>query len=111
MGHARGLMQITDSTLKSIGKLKDEIKDHLIIVTLKQIMDPSVNICTGVRWLITKKTIATERVGHKATWDDAVAEYKGLLKDISENDDPNHNPDPYNEMLIFRKFYNLLTET
>ena len=56
-----------------------------------------------------KKAAAAERLHHKATWDDAVAEYKGILKDIIEyKEDPKHNPDPYNEMPIFRSFYDRL---
>jgi hypothetical protein len=101
-------MQITDSTLKIISEHKGEIKDHLIYIKRKEIMDPSANICVGVRWLFTKKTIAAERLNHTATWDDAVAEYKGILKNIVENKDPNHNPDPYDEMPKFRSLYKRL---
>ena len=101
VGHARGLMQVTDSTLKSIGEHKGEIKNHFIYLTHAEIMDPSANICTGVRWLFTKKTTAAERLHHVATWDDAVAEYKGVLKGILENKDP----DPQGKMPIFRAFY------
>ncbi len=73
-------------------------------------MDPSANICAGVRWLFMKKAAAAERVKHAkldraVTWDDAVAEYKGILKDILEEKD---NPDPLNEMPKFRKFYEQL---
>jgi Transglycosylase SLT domain len=110
IGHARGLMQITDSTLKMIGEHKGEVKDHFIHLTQIEVMEPSANICTGVRWLFTKKTTAAARLGHVATWDDAVAEYKGILKAISENKDPNHNADPYNEMPKFRSFYKRLLE-
>ncbi|MBA2654976.1 MAG: transglycosylase SLT domain-containing protein [Gammaproteobacteria bacterium] len=111
IGHACGLMQITESTLKIIGAHKGEIKDHLIHITHKEIMDPSANICVGIRWLFTKKTTARERLHHTATWDDAVAEYKGILKAIVENKDPHHNPDPYNEMPKFRSFYKKLQES
>lgn len=111
IGCARGLMQITDSTLKIISTHKGEIKDHLIHVSSKEIMEPTVNICVGIRWLFTKKTIAAERLHHTATWDDAVAEYKGILKAITNNKDPSHNPDPYNEMPTFRKTYKLLRES
>ena len=73
-------------------------------------MDPSANICAGVRWLFMKRAIAVERFNHAksdhvVTWDDAVAEYKGLLKDIVDKKD---NPDPLNEMQIFRHFYEQL---
>jgi hypothetical protein len=39
-----------------------------------------------------------------------VAEYKGILDAIVKNEDPNHNPDPDNEMPKFRFFYKQLTE-
>jgi hypothetical protein len=47
-------------------------------------------------------------LNHTATWDDAVAEYKGILKNIVENKDPNHNPDPYGEMPKFSSLYKKL---
>lgn len=59
----------------------------------------------GVRWLFTKKTIAAERLHHTATWDDAVAEYKGILKAIIVDNDPD------NEMPKFRSLYELLKES
>ena len=62
------------------------------------------NICAGVRWLFMKKITAAERLHHPATWDNAVAEYKGILKGIIEN----KNPDPNHEMPIFRSFYKRL---
>lgn len=108
LGYARGLMQIIDGTLTIIGDHGGELKDHFICLTHAEVMDPSANICTGVRWLFMKKAAAAERLDHKATWDDAVAEYKGILKDIIENKDSKHNPDPYNEMPIFRSFYDRL---
>ena len=82
LGYARGLMQIIDSTLTIIGDHKGEIKDHFIFLTHAEIMDPSANICTGVRWLFMKKATAAERLRHVATWDDAVAEYKGIFAQL-----------------------------
>jgi hypothetical protein len=109
LGNARGLMQITDATLTIIGDHDGELRDHIICLTHAEVMDPSANICTGVRWLFMKKAAAAERLHHQATWDDAVAEYKGILKDIIKyKDDPKHNPDPYNEMPIFRSLYGQL---
>jgi hypothetical protein len=101
---ARGLMQIIDRTLAILGDHKGEIRDHYINLTHDEIMDPSANICAGVRWLFMKKITAAERLHHKASWDDAVAEYKGRLKNIINGD----NPDPYDEMQKFRNFYILL---
>ena len=69
-------------------------------------MDPSANICVGVRWLFTKKTGARERLNRMATWDEAVAEYKGVLKGIIEN----KNPDPERKMPKFHELYAKLSK-
>jgi hypothetical protein len=106
LGRARGLMQLTDKTIQIIGDHKGELKNHFIHLTHNDALDPSANICAGVRWLFRKQVIATERLHHVATWDNAVAEYKGVLKGIITN----KNPDPKNEMLKFRSFYNQLLE-
>ncbi len=99
-------MQLTDSTLKIIKDHKGELKDHFVYISHNDAFDPSANICAGVRWLFRKKVIAIERLGHAATWEDAIAEYKGILKSIITN----KNPDPKNEMPIFRSFYKRLLE-
>ena len=96
-------MQITDETLSFVGgHKKSEVNDHFICATHEEVMDPSTNICIGVRWLFTKKTDAKARLHHAATWDDAVAEYKGILDAVT------HGKDPKNEMAIFRSFYQRL---
>ncbi len=86
------------------------MKDHFVYLSLKEVMDPSANICAGVRWLFMKRAVAAERfkqakLGRVVTWDDAVAEYKGILKDIIEGKD---NPDPLNEIPTFNQFYEQL---
>ena len=43
--------------------------------------DPNLSICAGIRWLFQKRVMASHRLGHKASWDEAVEEYKGVLKD------------------------------
>jgi len=75
---ARGLTQITNDTRKILGDEKGEIKDHYITATKKDLNDPSVNICAGIRWLFRKKDIATAKLGYNASWEEAVYEYKGL---------------------------------
>ncbi len=104
-GYARGLMQITDETLSIIGNHKGEVKDHFICATHEEVMDPSTNICIGVRWLFNKKIGAKARLHHAATWDDAVAEYKGILEDVK------NGKDPRNEMKTFHTLYNQLLAT
>lgn len=75
---ARGLTQITNETRKILGDEKGEIKDHYITATKKDLNDPSINICAGIRWLFRKRDIATAKLGHWASWEEAVFEYKGL---------------------------------
>ncbi|MCE3238009.1 MAG: hypothetical protein K0R24_990 [Gammaproteobacteria bacterium] len=108
IGHARGLMQITDSTWRIITGQEHtgEVKDHFIHLNHSEIMDASANICVGVRWLFTKKTVARERLNRMATWDEAIAEYKGVLKGIIEN----KNPDPENKMPKFHELYAKLSK-
>lgn len=114
-GTARGLMQLTDATISKINSHEAELRDHFIRLNLDEVMDPSANICAGVRWLFMKYAGARERIAkaklsRRATWDDAVAEYKGILKDIIEvaTKNENQNPDPYNEMGKFRDNYQKL---
>ncbi len=108
IGHARGLMQLTESTWRIISGQEHtgEIKDHFIFVNHADIIDPSANICVGVRWLFTKKTEARERLHRMATWDEAIAEYKGVLEGIIENT----NPDPEHKMQKFHALYTLLSK-
>jgi hypothetical protein len=103
-------MQLLDATLAFVAGHKGGVRDHFVYLTSAEAMDPSANICAGVRWLFMKRAIAVERFSHAksdhvTTWDDAVAEYKGILKDIIEKKD---NPDPLNEMPKFRHFYEQL---
>lgn len=75
---ARGLTQITNATRKILGDENGELKDHYITATKKDLNDPSINICAGVRWLFRKRDIATAKLKHDASWEEAVFEYKGL---------------------------------
>lgn len=88
-GIARGLMQLTDDTLDRLNGHKAELKDHFIHLAHNKVTDPAANICSGVRWLFMKYAGARERIAkanltRQATWDDGVAEYKGILKGIIE---------------------------
>lgn len=117
-GTARGLMQLTDDTISRINSHEVELRDHFICLSLDEVMDPTANICAGVRWLFMKYAGARERIANakldrRATWDDAVAEYKGILNGIIEvaTKGGNKNPDPYDEMGKFRGFYKRLLES
>ncbi len=40
----------------------------------------------GIRWLHHKKFLAEYRLKRKITWEEAAAEYKGILDDIGKNE-------------------------
>ena len=82
LGDACGLMQLTNSTVRIMRNHRGELKNHFITLRDDEIFDPSANICAGIRWLFRKKITATARLKHPATWNDTVAEYKGLLKGL-----------------------------
>jgi hypothetical protein len=52
---ARGLSQLIDQTIKALGDENGELKDHLITLTHEQALNPSLNICAAIRWLLEKK--------------------------------------------------------
>lgn len=75
---ARGLMQITNKTRKILGDEKGELKDHYLTLTIEDLNDPSNNICAGIRWLFRKHAIASDFLKKTATWEEAIAEFKGI---------------------------------
>ncbi len=79
---ARGLMQITNKTRKILENELGELKDHYLTITKNDLNDPNINISAGIRWLFQKKLLASNRLGRPATCEEAVAEYKGVLKDF-----------------------------
>jgi hypothetical protein len=81
---ARGLMQITNDTRKILADEKGELKDHFITATKAQLNDPNINICAGVRWLFVKRKLAGSKFGRVATWEEAVAEYKGVSNGLAK---------------------------
>ncbi len=60
-GRARGLMQITDATMHILGDHHGELSNHLICFDHSKLLDPSANICAGVRWLFRTMIIAKSR--------------------------------------------------
>lgn len=88
-GLARGLTQITDQSRKILRDPKGELKNHLIYLDQVDLSDPNASICAGIRWLFHKMTLAAVRLKKEATWEEAIAEYKGYLKDILSGKDPN----------------------
>jgi hypothetical protein len=94
-GRARGLMQVTDYTMHILSDHHGELSNHLICFEHPKLLDPSANICAGVRWLFRCMVIAESKLGSKTTWIDAVAQYKGKL---------NKKP-PIKEMDVFLHHY------
>lgn len=113
IGPARGLMQLTDETLRILNGHEDGLREHLIHLSHIEAIEPSANICAGTRWLFLKKAGARERYAqidpnHKVTWEDAVAEYKGVLSGILDKNNP--HSDPEGKMKIFRSIYGKFQE-
>ena len=83
---ARGLMQLLDKTRVILGDQKGELKEHHMALTRTDLLDASMNIYAGVRWLFYKKLRASAKLGRNASWEEAVAEYKSLSKDLKAGD-------------------------
>ena len=77
-GPARGLIQITEETWRILKDKKGEIKDHYVVLEKEELLEPSKNICAGIRWLFRKREILQKRLGRSPTWVETVVEYKGL---------------------------------
>lgn len=92
-GKARGLMQITDQAIKILKDEKGELKDYLIDINQRDLEDPNISICAGIRWLFHKKKLASVKLKREATWVEAVAEYKSYLKDIRSGKTPRNFQD------------------
>lgn len=82
IGLARGLIQITEATLRILKDRKGEIKDHYIDIDKEELFTPSKNICASIRWLFRKREILQKRLGRSPTWPEVVVEYKGLGPDL-----------------------------
>lgn len=85
---ARGLMQIVSLTRHILGDIKGELKDFLVRLSEDQLLDPSANICAGVRWLFRKKVTASSFLERTATWEETIIEYKGYWDEVGSGIDP-----------------------
>lgn len=83
-GHAIGLMQLTDTTLKLIQEESKELRDHAFRLKRDDLFDQNVNICVGVRWLFRKREIAKYLLKKEPTELQLAEEYKGIRNDSSE---------------------------
>lgn len=95
---ARGLMQVLNSSRKILGDEKGDLKDHYLTVTKSDLNDPSVNICSGIRWLFEKQRLASSYLEREATWEETIKDYKGQLRKSPKN------PDSIKQMEIFNNF-------
>lgn len=86
IGQARGLIQITEATLRILKDRKGEIKDNYIDISKEELFTPSKNICAATRWLFRKKEILQKRLGRSPTWPEVVVEYKGLGPGLKKKD-------------------------
>jgi len=82
-------MQVLISTFNILKNPDGELTNHLIHINQSNYLDPSANICAGVRWLFRKKILASHRLKREATWVEAIAEYKSYLADMLSGKNPN----------------------
>ena len=75
-GYARGLMQVTDQTVKYLAGHRKELRNHLLHLDQDDLYDPNANIAAGVRWLYRKKQIADVKF-KGASWLETIMLYKG----------------------------------
>jgi hypothetical protein len=83
---ARGLMQITDETIKILKDEKGELKEYLVNIDQDDAFDPNLNIAAGTRWLFHKKHLLEKRLRRTVTWEEAVMEYKAYTRDLKKRD-------------------------
>ncbi len=95
---ARGLMEALDGTLSYLKEDSKELRDHFVNLTEDDMLDPNLSVCAGIRWLFRKREIATVLLKRKATWEEAVANYKRYHKEHQKN--PNHRG-----MKFYRLYY------
>jgi len=100
-----GLMQVTGVTHQYLDGMKNELRDHLVRVSTAELLNPSANICAGVRWLFRKKETAAALLKRTATWEETVEDYKAILA-LRVHEKP-YNPKPMND---FREYYTILQD-
>ena len=79
-------MQLLHQSFAAIQNTKGELHDYLIRAPWEKILDPSTNICMGIRWLFQKRYLLAVRLKREVTWEEAVIEYKSYWDYIKEHD-------------------------
>lgn len=72
---ARGLMQVTDSTVKLLSSRTKELSDHFVNLENEDMLDPNLSVCAGVRWLFRKREILVVEK-KDSDWINAIRIYK-----------------------------------
>lgn len=84
--HAHGLMQLLHQSFVVLQDTKGELHDYLIRIPWNKLLDPSTNICMGIRWLFQKRHLLEIRLKREVTWEETVIEYKSYWDDINKHD-------------------------
>ncbi len=87
-GKARGLIQITEEAHRALSHVSDELKNHYVMVSWNDLLDPALSICAGIRWLFRKQRLASGKLGHSADWFETIIVYKGYLRDVRAGRQP-----------------------
>lgn len=98
---AHGLMQLIRQTFTALQDTKGELHDYLIRAPWEKILDPTTNICMGIRWLFQKKKLASHKLKRDVTWEEAVIEYKSYWDEIKHDRIPEG-------ILKLRRYYKAL---
>jgi uncharacterized protein len=83
VGPARGLIQITEESLKILKNHRGELKDFFIHLENNDLYDPNKNLCAGIRWLFHKRNLLVNRKKKSPTWRDVIIDYKGLAQQLA----------------------------
>ncbi len=78
--YARGPLQVTDQTRKILADEKGELRDHHITLSAADVKQVELAIPAAVRWLFHKRDLSSKYLGRQASWEEAVAHYKGYLR-------------------------------
>jgi hypothetical protein len=96
---AIGLMQIMPKTIHLLSSQSKELKDHFLELTEKDVLDPNVNICAGIRWLYRKYELSKMK---NKTWLAVLENYKGISAQKGNQSDDIRNK----TLLYYNKLIN-----
>jgi len=78
--YARGPLQITDETRRILADESGEVKNHHMTLSSADVKQIELAVAAAVRWLFHKRELASKYLRRQASWDEAVADYKGYLR-------------------------------